>query len=393
MIVEKYPNSPEVPKYPVSLREKIESSAVRRAKYTRHYFEITGKSLDDFVGKLRGEPFKIDINPRDDKSLSLGIFSLQQKLGFSPKLSKEGCDGMCGPYTYHAFARKMEGFAKKSTLGDLREQIEPVPAKPIPAEHAVPPAESVHAAPAEPVAAATAEPVRAAPAPVRHVPAVPAAPVEPGAAAPAEPKIETQGEKTEISPTRITDVAFMGASTIEGLGTVQALKGADTYGVRGQNTRLMRARFFPDIIGDKDRPKYKTVVIAGGVNDIAQNRPLDKIQEDLSAMCRMAKEAGMKVILCTLIPMGDYLQKLAQKKGIDPGKYQAKLAQLNDWIRSQQGGLADKVIDVYTLLENPSGRDNMNPEYLQKDKLHPNKKGYTVMADYIIDEANLQRNA
>jgi lysophospholipase L1-like esterase len=35
----------------------------------------------------------------------------------------------------------------------------------------------------------------------------------------------------------------------------------------------------------------------------------------------------------------------------------------------------------------------MNPEYLQKDKLHPNKKGYTVMADYIIDEANLQRNA
>jgi len=364
MIVEKYPNPQEVPKYPVSLREKIESSAVRRAKYTRHYFEVTGKSLDDFVEKLRGEPFKIDINPRDDKSLSLGIFSLQQKLGFSPKLSKEGCDGMCGTYTYHAFARKMEGFAKKGTLGDLREQIEPVPAKPIPAEHAVPPAESVHAAPAEPVPAA-----------------------------PAEPKIETQGEKTEISPTRISDVAFMGASTIEGLSTVQTLKGADTYGIRGQNTRLMRARFLSDIIGDKDRPKYKTVVISGGVNDIAQNRPLDKIQEDLSAMCRMAKDAGMKVILCTLIPMGDYLQKLAQKKGIDPGKYQAKLAQLNDWIRSQQGGLADKVIDVYTLLENPSGRDNMNPEYLQKDKLHPNKKGYTVMADYIIDEANLQRNA
>ena len=55
--------------------------------------------------------------------------------------------------------------------------------------------------------------------------------------------------------------------------------------------------------------KPAAVVILGGSNDIAQNTgptTLEKIAGNIRSMVELAKENGIKVILCSELPVYDY---------------------------------------------------------------------------------------
>lgn len=103
------------------LRDKVMATAVERREKTLTYFKRTGKSLDDFVQELAMEPFKIAINPNDPQSLADGIFQLQHDvLKFPLNLDTNGCDGICGAFTFKEFKKTQIAFRKKSERGELK---------------------------------------------------------------------------------------------------------------------------------------------------------------------------------------------------------------------------------------------------------------------------------
>ncbi|MFA7685874.1 MAG: hypothetical protein WCX95_03685, partial [Candidatus Gracilibacteria bacterium] len=109
------------------LRSTIEKSANLRASYTRSYLENNGMNIEDFVKTLGSAPFEISIDHKDDKSLSLGIFNLQKKLGFPETDSSKGCDGKFGAYTRKSFEQmKLQsttGMALGSQSGAIADQL------------------------------------------------------------------------------------------------------------------------------------------------------------------------------------------------------------------------------------------------------------------------------
>ncbi len=122
----------------------------------------------------------------------------------------------------------------------------------------------------------------------------------------------------------------------------------DTYGVGGQQTIDMRARFVDEIFGaGRKEPKtdYTHVIILGGVNDlfggIVGTERLARIEAQLRAMYREAHHHGVAVIALTVTPWGH----------TGSAHDRAVTATLNGWIMDQAGqGSVDRAVDLSPLL-------------------------------------------
>jgi len=88
-----------------ALKDVIVDSAADRATSTKKFLARVGVDFQTFVESLKKDPFGIEVDLEDDKSLVLGVFALQKMLKFPEKDSVRGCDGKFGPYTKRAFER------------------------------------------------------------------------------------------------------------------------------------------------------------------------------------------------------------------------------------------------------------------------------------------------
>jgi len=179
-------------------------------------------------------------------------------------------------------------------------------------------------------------------------------------------------EKLRRQSAREDRIVFMGNSITDGWIRISPdfFEGKPYIdrGISGQTTSQMLVRFRADVINLKP----KVVLILGGTNDIAGNNgpsTLEMIEDNIASMAELAKANGIKLILCSVLPVYDY----PWKPGIEPAE---KIVTLNKWIREYASLHKCYYLDYYSSVVDD--RKGMKVEY-SKDGVHPNKEGYKVM--------------
>ncbi len=175
-------------------------------------------------------------------------------------------------------------------------------------------------------------------------------------------------------------VVFMGDSITQGWKLDEWFPGKPyiNRGISGQTTPQMVLRFHQDVI-DIDP---KVVVILGGTNDIAGNTgpmTLQETEDNLEAMAEMAAAHGIKVVLCSIMPVYDY----PWRPGLTPAP---KIDALNAWMRSYAAEKGYVYVDYHTAMKDE--QDGL-PATLSKDGVHPLPAGYALMTP--LAEAGIEK--
>ena len=173
-------------------------------------------------------------------------------------------------------------------------------------------------------------------------------------------------------------VVFMGDSITDAwpmYGDIFVSKPYIGRGISGQTTPQMLIRFRPDVIDLKP----KVVVILAGTNDIAGNTGLmtdQEIEANFESMAELAKAHGIRVVLSSILPTSAYH---TAPNGVPQTitRPMTRIRALNDWIQKYAASERHVYLDYFSAMVDSSG---LLREELSADDLHPNEKGYAVMA-------------
>jgi lysophospholipase L1-like esterase len=144
-------------------------------------------------------------------------------------------------------------------------------------------------------------------------------------------------------------------------------------GISGQTTPQMLVRFREDVINLKP----KVVVILAGTNDIAGNTgPMrnEDIEANYSNFAELARANKIGVVFSSILPVNNYTSESQEFFASRPP---ARILELNNWLKQYCSGNGTVYLDYFTSLVDDKG---MLRRDLAEDGLHPNAKGYTIMA-------------
>jgi lysophospholipase L1-like esterase len=96
------------------------------------------------------------------------------------------------------------------------------------------------------------------------------------------------------------------------------------------------------------------------------------VEDNIRAICELAASHNIKIILCLLTPVSDYT-KDKQTEHRPP----ADIVALNHWLESYAPDVHAQLADYYTALADDKG---VLREGYSNDGLHPNAKGYELLA-------------
>ncbi len=119
--------------------------------------------------------------------------------------------------------------------------------------------------------------------------------------------------------------------------------------------------------------KYNTVVVLGGVNDIAGGASANDVISNLQKIHEEADKKKVHVVYLTLLPCKDSANWDATK--------QQKIDEVNTWLK----GSGYDVIDAYEKTEE-GDTDKLIAGYDAGDHLHLNSDGYKALAEYVGNE-------
>jgi lysophospholipase L1-like esterase len=124
----------------------------------------------------------------------------------------------------------------------------------------------------------------------------------------------------------------------------------------------------------------KWVIVSEGVNDVGEARGADsstavarELIQAYQDIIRRARARGMRVVGATMLPFGG-----SQYGSAD---HEAARRTINDWIRT--AGAFDGVIDFDAVMHDPTDPTRLRADADSGDHLHPNERGYEIMADAI----------
>ena len=184
-------------------------------------------------------------------------------------------------------------------------------------------------------------------------------------------KVENRILKTEFDENRIV---FIGDSIIAGWEKHSFFIENQNFinrGINGQTSSQILHRFQSDVLDLKP----KIVVVLVGTNDVAENLgpiSLKEIQNNFKLMIELAKVNGIKVILCSILPVSNYYWNTKVKP-------LAKIKTLNKYLNSLANNLNVFYIDFYTALE----KENAMNTLFSEDGVHPNLAGYSIISDIL----------
>jgi lysophospholipase L1-like esterase len=182
--------------------------------------------------------------------------------------------------------------------------------------------------------------------------------------------------KLAAPPAAESRVVFMGDSITDAWG-----KHFDKYfpdkpyvgrGISGQTTPQMLVRFRPDVIALGP----KVVVILAGTNDIAGNtgpETPEMIEDNFASMVDLAKANGIRVVLCSILPVFDY----PWKRGLEPAR---KIVDLNQWLKDYAVKSGAVYVDYFAAMVDEKLGCKAELCY---DGVHPTEAGYAAMVPLV----------
>jgi lysophospholipase L1-like esterase len=144
-------------------------------------------------------------------------------------------------------------------------------------------------------------------------------------------------------------------------------------GIGGQVAAQMLARMKQDVIDLHPA----AVVILAGTNDLARETALTAIEDDYLMLADLAAASRIKVIFASVLPVSDAHRDVDPSYERTPSHPPLFIRALNDWLKAfclQRGYV---YLDYYPALADNTGQFAGD---LSDDGLHPNAKGYRVMA-------------
>ncbi len=179
--------------------------------------------------------------------------------------------------------------------------------------------------------------------------------------------------KLRAQPAAPGRVVFLGDSITDGWRLDQAFPGKPyvNRGISGQTTAQMLVRMFPDVI----HLRPAALILLAGTNDIARNngpQTVEMIQDNVAAIAELARAHGIKVILCSLLPVSDYTPRKQTER-----RPPADILKLNAWLREYAAKSGAGFADYYSATVDEKG---MLRDGFSGDGLHPNARGYELMA-------------
>ncbi|PRZ27831.1 SGNH/GDSL hydrolase family protein [Flavobacterium granuli] len=180
-------------------------------------------------------------------------------------------------------------------------------------------------------------------------------------------------------------IVFMGDSITEFWSSIQPSfflkQNCINRGISGQTTPQMLLRFRADVINLKP----KLVVLLAGGNDIAGNTgpsTLKMIQNNLFSMIELAQVHHIKPILCSVLPANHFYWKPKEKPA-------DTIIALNKSLRLYAETNSILFVDYYSqMVDQDKG---LKVDYTD-DGVHPNIKGYEIMAPLIEKTIELSLN-
>ncbi|HEV2399519.1 MAG TPA: SGNH/GDSL hydrolase family protein [Candidatus Sulfotelmatobacter sp.] len=153
-------------------------------------------------------------------------------------------------------------------------------------------------------------------------------------------------------------------------------------GIGGQTTPQMLVRFRQDVIDLHP----KVVIILAGTNDIAGNTgPMrnEDIEANLASMTELARAHGIRVVLCSIMPVHNYTERA---KDFFAQRPQSRILAVNEWIKNYCAKNNVVFVDYFSALVDDKG---MMKKDLADDGLHPNAAGFKVVAP--LAEAGIEK--
>jgi lysophospholipase L1-like esterase len=149
-------------------------------------------------------------------------------------------------------------------------------------------------------------------------------------------------------------------------------------GISGQVTGEMLGRLKADVIDL--RPS--AVVILAGTNDLSRGIPLTGIEDNLLMMADLCDTYKIKVILASVTPVSDYHKDVNKSYERTPMRPPVFIKALNEWIESFCANRHHIYLNYFQAMVDPTGQMQAD---LSDDGLHPNAKGYRIMAPLVLD--------
>ena len=142
-------------------------------------------------------------------------------------------------------------------------------------------------------------------------------------------------------------------------------------------------RFDRDVLGQAGA---QVAIVWIGLNDLAgagafypasENASVDDVITGLRQLVGRAHEYGLRILGCTISPMGGN----TSLPGFDTPQHEAERQALNNWIRTS--GVFDGVVDADKVLRDPAQPTRLLLAYDSGDHLHPNTDGGRAVANSI----------
>jgi lysophospholipase L1-like esterase len=186
--------------------------------------------------------------------------------------------------------------------------------------------------------------------------------------------------KVQARDSRNPRVVFMGDSITDGWRLNEYYPDRDfiNRGISGQVTSQMLARFKADVLDLHP----EAVLILGGTNDLARDVPLTTIENNYQMMSDLATMYKIKVIFASVLPVSDYHKDENPANERSVRRPPVFINALNDWLDKLCAQRGYTYLNYFDAVRDNRG---MLQADLSDDGLHPNSKGYRVMAPLALE--------
>jgi lysophospholipase L1-like esterase len=175
-------------------------------------------------------------------------------------------------------------------------------------------------------------------------------------------------------------VVFLGDSITDGWRLTEYFSGRDfvNRGISGQITGEMLGRMVADVINLKPT----AMLVLAGTNDIARGVSVSTIENNLVMIAELATYHQIRPMFASILPVSDYHKNVNPQFAMTLRRPPSTILTLNNWLKQFCAQRGYTYVDYYASMVDSAGFMQAD---LADDGLHPNGKGYRVMAPIALN--------